>query len=113
MFDTNTKVDNDMELLLSSMELSELYWSMEIEERKEFLRCIKMEYEGMDDGFSKLIEHIFYFLEICSDGSQLERSIELLMDIYSSENINLVLKSMLEYIKDVIDYLHEASKRKR
>ena len=36
---------------------------MKIEERNEFLRCIKMEYEGMDDTFSELIETIFYFLE--------------------------------------------------
>jgi hypothetical protein len=106
MFENNTKVDNDMELLLSSMELSELYWSMEIDERKEFLRCIKMEYEGMDDGFSELIERIFYFLEKCNNGSQLEYNIELLMNIYPSENINLVLKSMLEYLKEVLDYLH-------
>ena len=106
MFENNTKVDNDMELLLSSMELSELYWSMELEERKEFLRCIKMEYEGMDDGFSELIERIFNYLEKCNNGLQLERNIELLMDVYSSENINLVLKSMLEYLKDVLDYLH-------
>jgi len=106
MFDTNTKADNDMTLLLSSMELSELYWSMEIEERKEFLRCIKMEYEGMDDEFSKLIEQLFYLLEECSNGLQLEHNIELLIDVYPSEHINLVLKSMLEYVKDVIDYLN-------
>ncbi len=105
MFENNTKIDNDMELLLSSMELSELYWSMEIEQRKEFLRCIKMEYEGMDDGFSELIERIFHFLEKCNNGSQLERNIEILMDIYPSEHINLVLKSMLDYLKDVIEYL--------
>jgi hypothetical protein len=106
MFENNTKVDNDMELLLSSMDLSELYWSMEIDERKEFLRCIKMEYEGMDDGFSELIERIFHFLEKCNNGLQLEHNIELLMNIYPSENINLVLKSMLEYLKEVLDYLH-------
>jgi hypothetical protein len=106
MFEYNTSVDHEMQLLLSSMELSELYWSMKIEERNEFLRCIKMEYEGMDDTFSELIETIFYFLEKCSDGSQLELNIESIIDIYSSEHINLVIKSMLEYLKDVIDYLH-------
>ena len=103
MFDQNT----NMNLLLNSMELCELYSQLNISERKEFLRCIRMEYEGIDDEFSELIETIFTLLEQSKDGSELERKIEMLMDsgLYPNENINLVIKSMIEYLQDVIEYL--------
>jgi hypothetical protein len=104
---TDTDTDHTMILLLNSMELCELYSSLNIEDKKEFLRCIKTEYYAIDDEFSKLIEHLFYLLEKSKDGSILERNIELLIEskIYPIENINTVLQSMLEYLKDVIEYL--------
>ena len=107
MFNTNSDTDNTMMLLLHSMELCELYSTLDITNKKEFLRCIKMEYYAIDDEFSKLIDDLFYLLEQSKDGSILEKNIELLIEskIYPIENINTVLQSMLEYLKDVIDYL--------
>ncbi len=105
MFDTDTM----MHLLLNSMELCELYNILNTEEKIEFIRYIKMEYEAIDDEFSSCIEKIFIYLEKSKDGSELERNLELLIhhDVYPIENINIVITSMIEYLKDTINYIEQ------
>jgi hypothetical protein len=92
-------------VLIQIMELCEKYSILSVEDQKEFIHYIKQEYVGIDDEFGELIDSIFNIFESVKNVKELEFKMEELIDHFDSVNIEVVLKSMIEYIDDVLEYL--------
>jgi hypothetical protein len=98
---------DDMNLLLCCMELAELYSKLKTEYKHEFIVYLNGEFSSIsiEDEYSELIKEILYFLENCKTGSELENCLTLLMDNYNPEMVFNVIKSMLEYLNETIEYI--------
>ena len=95
-----------MNALVQIMELCEKYSKLNREEQSEFIHYVKQEFNGIDDEFSILIDHIFEIFEKVKSIKELESGLEELMDKHDTTNIEIVIKSMIEYIDDVMEYLY-------
>ncbi len=101
----NETTFNDMEVLIICMELSELYYKLSIPDRTTFLEYTKHEFKNIDDEYSQLVNEIFYFLECCKTGSELENYLELLGNKFDPNEIIMVVKSMIDYLNETLDYI--------
>ncbi len=105
--DNDVLIDSfgDMNLLLCCMELAELYSKLRKEYKHEFLIYLKGEYQSIEDEYDELINEILFFLENCKTGPELENCLELMIEKYESEKVMNIIKSMLEYLHETIEYI--------
>ncbi len=92
--------------LVQIMELCEKYSKLNREEQFEFIHYVKQEFNAIDDEFSILIDHIFYIFDTIKSIKELENRLEELTEKYDATNIEIVIKSMIDYIDDVMKYLY-------
>ncbi len=95
-----------MNSLVQIMDLCEKYSKLNREEQSEFIHYIKQEFIGLDDEFSILIEHIFELFETTESIKDLETRLEELIEKYNINDVEIVIKSMIDYIDDIMEYLY-------
>ena len=99
---SNFDFDN-LDLLVSCMELSEKYFSLKKDDQAIFVEYIKSEYDINDD-FTNLVNDLMWCFNWKTQ-SDMENYIDKLSQHYDEKNILMVVNSMIDYINDMIEYI--------